>query len=154
MPRFSYTRYAKDIVKYTEEIDASVATSTSRFGLSRIRDMFISMMRWHSEGGYYVGLIKDFLYLLALIPLALKTIGLSDTYTFMFISVYIMLSLTIGFISYRVLNLPRREKEIDDLMSMSRFLTWDKLKNIETQLEELKALTRTKRKKAVKKKKM
>jgi ABC-type nitrate/sulfonate/bicarbonate transport system permease component len=71
------------------------------------------------------------LMLLALMPLALAALGLPTEASVMLVIAYISICSALGFISYRFLALPRREQEMADLMSMSRFMVWDLLKQIQ-----------------------
>lgn len=130
-PKFSFHKYAVDLAKYADKVDTLEATSTLRTGHKRIRDRFVFFRNTYSEGSYYLGMFKDILFLFALIPLALVTAGLPIALTPGLAIGYLLGCCFIGFISYRFLKLPRREKEMDDLMSMSRFLTWDLLKQIQ-----------------------
>jgi len=144
-PKFSFHRYAVELAKYADKINVLEATSTSRLGHKRIRDMFVFWRNTYSEGSYYLGMFKDILFLFALIPLALASAGLPVTLTPGLAIGYLLSCCLIGFISYRFLKLPRREKELEDLMSMSRYLTWDILKQI--QEEQIRQRKKTRRKK-------
>ena len=136
-PKFSFHDYAKELSKYADSIDVLRATSTSRKGTQKIRDLFVFWRNTYSEGNYYIGIIRDIIYLVALIPLALSAIGLPPTLTILLAMTYITTCNLIGYISYRFLALPRREKEMDDLMSMSRYLTYDYLKQVLTELKKI-----------------
>jgi len=152
LPKFPFHKYAKELAKYSDNIDVYEATSTSRLGHKRIRDMFVFWRNTYSEGSYYLGMFKDILFLFALIPLALATTGLPITLTPGLAMGYLLGCCLIGYVSYRFLKLPRREKELEDLMSMSRYLTWDMLKQIQEEQVRLRQLTTKKSKKKVVKK--
>jgi len=137
LPKFTFHKYASELAKYADKIDVHEATSTSRIGHKRIRDMFVFWRNTYSEGSYYLGMFKDILFLFALIPLALITAGLPVTLTPGLAAAYLGGCCIIGFVSYRFLKLPRREKELEDLMSMSRYLTWDMLKQIQVEIKQL-----------------
>jgi hypothetical protein len=150
-PNFPFHKYAKELSKYADNIDVFEATSTSRQGKRRLRDMFVFWRNTYNEGNYYLGMIKDLVYLVALIPLALSAIGLPPTLTILFAATYVTCCSVLGFVSYRFLALPRREKEMDDLMSMSRYLTWDMLKQIQVDIVRLEAQMKNKKRKVIKK---
>jgi hypothetical protein len=130
-PKFDFHKYAADLARYSDKIDTREATSTHRLGRRKIRDVFVFARNTYGEGNYYLGLFKDMLMLLALMPLAMAAIGLPTEFSVMLVIAYITACSTIGFISYRFLALPRREQEMADLMSMSRFMVWDLLKQIQ-----------------------
>jgi hypothetical protein len=147
-PKFDFHKYARDLARYADKIDTREATSTHRLGGKRLRDVFVFWRNTYSEGNYYLGLFKDMLMLLALMPLAMAAIGLPTEFSVMLVIAYITICSVLGFVSYRFLALPRREQEMADLMSMSRFMVWDLLKQI--QEEQIKQ--RPKKKVGVRKK--
>jgi hypothetical protein len=153
IPRFSFHKYASDLAKYADKVDVREATTSQRLGHKKIRDVFVFWRNTYSEGNYYMGLFKDMLFLFALMPLALVSLGLPTTFAVPFALGYIMICSVIGFVSYRFLALPRREKEMEDLMSMSRYLTWDMLKQIQAEQTIIKKMLEIKQKKTGGKKK-
>jgi len=147
---FDYHKYFKELSKFADNLDVYKATSTTRRGLYKIRDIFIIGRQYYAEGNYYIGMVKDIIYLLALFPLALSTVGLDSYFTIPFIFIYLMICISLGYASYRWIMLARAEKEYDDKMSVSRYMTWSLLKQIlnnQKRLEEKLIKKRKRRKK-------
>jgi hypothetical protein len=89
---------------------------------------------YYGEGGYYIGMFKDFIYLAALFPLVLTQIGVSTVYSMPLVAIYLLACVMMGFLSYRVFKLARSEKEYEDKNSVSRYMNWAMLKEIQEEL--------------------
>jgi hypothetical protein len=125
-----YHRYFKELSAYSDELDVYQATSSARNGIRKSRDIFIIGNQYYREGNYYIGIIRDAVYLLALLPLALLSIGASSNMAIPITIVYFIACILLGYSSYRWFSLARSEKEYDDKMSVSRYMTWALLKQI------------------------
>jgi hypothetical protein len=131
-PKFSFHKYAKELNRYTNKIDVNRATISRRKGRKWFRDNFVFLEKSYYEGNYYIGMLTVILMVasfnlpLYLIPII--AIGYFGVCTFF------------GVLSYRWFKFARRDKEIDDLMSTSRYMTWDLLKQLQ---EQVFVLTRT-----------
>ncbi len=136
-PRFTYHQYQKEISKYSDKIDIYQATTSTRSGHKKFRDTLVFGFNMLSEGKYYVALITDLSVLLGMVSLVCLATNLSTSFIYLIGLLYIIGCLTIGYVSYRILALPRRNKELDDMQSMSRYLTYDLLKQILVRLNEL-----------------
>ena len=132
--KYPYHKYFRDLSKYSDDLDVDKSTSSSRFGLKRARDVFTMGRTYYSEGGYYIGMFKDFIYLAALFPLVLSQIGVSDAYSMPLVAVYLLSCVAMGFLSYRVFKLARSEKECEDKNSVSRYMNWAMMKEIHEEL--------------------
>jgi hypothetical protein len=132
--KYPYHKYFRDLSKYSDGLDVNKSTSSSRFGLKRARDIFTMGRTYYGEGGYYIGMFKDFIYLAALFQLVLAQIGVSDIYSMPLVLIYLLSCVAMGFLSYRVFKLARSEKEYEDKNSVSRYMTWAMLKNIQEEL--------------------
>jgi len=122
------------------------STSSSRFGLKRARDIFTMGRTYYGEGGYYIGMFKDFIYLAALFPLVLAQIGVSTVYSMPLVAIYLLACVMMGFLSYRVFKLARSEKEYEDKNSVSRYMNWAMLKEIQEELIRQRPQVRRKKK--------
>jgi hypothetical protein len=144
--KYPYQKFFKDLSKYSDALDVNKSTSSSRFGLKRARDIFTLGRTYYGEGGYYIGMFKDFIYLAALFPLVLAQIGVSDIYSMPLVLIYLLSCVAMGFLSYRVLKLARSEKEYEDKNSVSRYMTWAMLKEIQEELIRQRPQIRRKKK--------
>jgi hypothetical protein len=132
--KYPYHKYFRDLSKYSDSLDVNKSTSSSRFGLKRARDIFTMGRTYYGEGGYYIGMFKDFIYLAALFPLVLTQIGVSTVYSMPLVAIYLLACVMMGFLSYRVFKLARSEKEYEDKNSVSRYMNWAMLKEIQEEL--------------------
>jgi len=132
--KYPYHKYFRDLSKYSDSLDVNKSTSSSRFGLKRARDIFTMGRTYYGEGGYYIGMFKDFIYLAALFPLVLAQIGVSTVYSMPLVAIYLLACVMMGFLSYRVFKLARSEKEYEDKNSVSRYMNWAMLKEIQEEL--------------------
>lgn len=144
---FDFHKYAKELSKYSDNIDVYRATTSKRIGKRKIRDMFVFWRNTYSEGNFYLSVFRDAFYLFTLTLLATGIVSLGMG----LVMVYILSCVLLGYVSYRFIALPRREKELDDLMSMSRFMTWDMLKQVINNQKELEAIINKRMKRRVKK---
>lgn len=132
--KYPYHKYFKALSKYSDALDVNQSTSSTRFGLKRARDVFTMSRTYYGEGGYYIGMLKDFIYLAALFPLVLVQIGVSTSYSLPLVAIYLLACVAMGFLSYRVFKLARSEKEYEDKNSVSRYMVWAMLKEIQEEL--------------------
>jgi len=148
--KYPYHKYFRDLSKYSDGLDVNKSTSSSRFGLKRARDIFTMGRTYYGEGGYYIGMFKDFIYLAALFPLVLAQVGLPMSLSLPLVGIYLFSCVAMGVLSYRVFKLARSEKEYEDKNSVSRYMTWAMLKEIQEHnrliMKELESLKRRKKK--------
>jgi magnesium-transporting ATPase (P-type) len=148
-PNFPYHKYAKEISKYADNIDVYQSTSTKRLGKLKVRDTFITGINMYGEGKYYLSIVMDLVTLISMLTLLLIALHIPSHLTVLVGVVYVISCLLLGYVSYRFLALPRRNKEFDDLQSMSRYMTWDMLKDIQVRLTDIE-LKLNKKKRGIK----
>jgi hypothetical protein len=128
--RNQYHKYFKELSKYSDALDSDMATTTHRIGLKRIRDLFTIVRNFYSEGNSYTGMARDFFSIFVLMTLLASQWHIAPYVSILLAITYVSVNMVFGYISYKHLNLVRAENEYSDKMSVSRYMTYDLLKQI------------------------
>jgi len=111
-------------------MDIRKSVTTKRHGLAKIRDNFINVERYYSEGWSYFNLVNTILTWTVLGGLALSNFNLP---WFLLTLVVIGITIFLGFLSYTRLGFISRYNELNAMTDGGRFQLWGELQDVKSQ---------------------
>lgn len=130
MMSFEYHNYQKNMQRYTNQMDIRNSVTTKRHGLAKVRDNFINIERYYSEGFSYFNLVNTILTWTVLGGLALSNFSLP---WFLLTIIITIITTYIGFLSYTKLGFISRYNELNAMTDGGRFQLWGELQDIKSQ---------------------
>jgi len=127
---YEYPDYQKNMQKYTNQMDIRKSVTTKRHGLAKVRDSFINVERYYSEGWSYINLINTILTWTVLGGLAITSFSLP---WFCVTIIVIVLTTYLGFLSYTKLGFITRFNELNGMTDGGRFQIWGELQDVKSQ---------------------
>lgn len=141
--------YKEDLSKATDCLTLKEALKSNRTGAKGLRDYFVLLKMTWTESLSYFAIVQSLIIFTALVPNSIENINTAlravhIPYQFPIGSssvaavIILLIILLFGIISYRFFGLARRANEVGALYSPGNFLIYNKLLEIEKQLNEMK----------------